>query len=74
MVMKRKKFCIDRRKTCGNKKKTLEKREMMQKVADDYSIQQVTVRDRKKMEIQKWCLSRVMQGALKERKIIKKCV
>lgn len=48
---------------------------MMQKVADDYNIQRVTIGDwkRKQLEIEKWCSPRDMKGTLKEKKIMKDC-
>ncbi|XP_060616128.2 jerky protein homolog-like isoform X3 [Anolis sagrei] len=55
--------------------KRLDKGEMMQKVANEYGVARVTVGEWKKnrLEIEKWCSSRVTDGALKERKTMKKC-
>lgn len=55
--------------------KRLDNGETLQKVADDYGVGRVTVGDwrRNRVEIEKWCSSRLTDEAVKERKTMKKC-
>ncbi|KAM6459279.1 jerky protein homolog-like [Liasis olivaceus] len=74
MATKRKKVVVSMEQKIEAIKR-LDKGETMQKVADNYGVGRVTVGDwkRKRLKIEKWCSSRVMDGALKERKMMKKC-
>uniref|UniRef100_H9GL84 HTH CENPB-type domain-containing protein n=1 Tax=Anolis carolinensis TaxID=28377 RepID=H9GL84_ANOCA len=74
MATKRKKIFVSMEQKLEALKR-LDKGETIKKVANDYGVGKVTVGDwkRHRLEIEKWCSFRVTNGALKERKTMKKC-
>ncbi|XP_062829389.1 zinc finger protein with KRAB and SCAN domains 7 [Anolis carolinensis] len=74
MATKRKKILVSMEQKLEAIKR-LDKGETIKMVASDYGVGRVTVGDwkRHRLEIEKWCSSRVTDGALKERKTMKKC-
>nr|XP_016847311.1 PREDICTED: jerky protein homolog-like isoform X1 [Anolis carolinensis] len=74
MATKRKKVVVSMEQKLEAIKR-LDKGEKMKDVADEYGVARVTVGDwkRNRLEIEKWCSSRITDGSLKERKTMKKC-